>query len=69
MKSKRFSMVTVRPDLRWIEESLGESLGEGLPCEPDVPPELGQVNPALDASVIPMGEYCYYSAYSGDRDR
>ena len=61
MKSKRFSMVTVRPDLRWIEESLGESLGEGLEPEPDVPPELGQVNPALDASVIPMGEYCYYS--------
>ena len=26
-----------------------------------MPPKLGRVNPALDASVIPMGEYCYYS--------
>jgi hypothetical protein len=46
----------VRPDLRWAEEILGES----LPLPPDEPPKRGVANPALDSTVIPWASYCYY---------
>lgn len=46
-----------RPDLRWAEELLGESLGP----LPNQPPDCGTVAPDADASIIPRGIYCYES--------
>jgi hypothetical protein len=43
-----------RPDLRWVEDVLGESLQT-----PSKPPGYGQPNAQLDAAQIPLGEYCY----------
>ncbi len=49
-----FPLPVKRPNLRWIEAMLGESL-QGLAK----PPLYGTVQLRLDASVIPMGEHCY----------
>jgi hypothetical protein len=43
-----------RPDLRWAEDMLGESLQ--MRSEP---PGYGQPNAQLDAAQIPLGEHCY----------
>ncbi len=43
-----------RPDLRWAQDLLGESLQM-----PSYPPGYGQPNAQLDAAQIPLGEYCY----------
>jgi hypothetical protein len=43
-----------RPDLRWVEDALGESLQ--MPAQP---PGYGQPSAQLDATQIPLGEYCY----------
>ena len=49
-------IVERRPDLRWVEEILGES----LPTPPNEPPKRGVANPALNSAVIPWANYCYY---------
>jgi hypothetical protein len=58
MTTKRIptAIATVRPDLRWAEDILGESLQPAAP----VPPAHGTANDHLDTSVIPDGDYCYY---------
>ena len=56
MTQPRISLSSMRPDLRWAEEILGESLQAPAPGLPD----LGTANAALSADVIPMGEHCYY---------
>lgn len=43
-----------RPDLRWVEDVLGESLQVPLQL-----PRYGRPNAQLDAAQIPLGEYCY----------
>ncbi len=43
-----------RPDLRWAQDLLGESLQM-----PSYPPGYGQPNTQLDEAQIPLGEYCY----------
>ena len=54
MTSKRIFIKPYRPDLRWIETLLGESLQ--IPAQP---PIYGTPNPQYDANAIPQGEYCY----------
>jgi hypothetical protein len=50
----RFALKPYRPDLRWVEDMLGESLQT-----PSQPPGYGQPNAQLDAGQIPLGEHCY----------
>lgn len=52
---KRIPIRVERPNLRWIEPKLGESL-QPLPQ----PPSYGVVKPQRDTRVIPMGDYCYH---------
>ena len=56
MTQQRISRASLRPDLRWAEEMLGESLQAPAPGLPD----LGVASTTLSSDVIPMGEYCYY---------
>ena len=53
--TKRIPVRVERPNLRWIESKLGESL-QTLPQTSGE----GVVRPKRDTSVIPMGEHCYY---------
>lgn len=54
MKVKRIGLKPYRPNLRWAELLLGESLQAAF-----VAPGYGATRPQRDASVIPMGEFCY----------
>lgn len=54
MTSKLIFIKPYRPDLRWAEALLGESLR--IPAQP---PAYGRVSPECDASAIPQGPYCY----------
>jgi hypothetical protein len=54
MTSKRIPIKPYRPDLRWAEALLGESLQM-----PALPPEFGSINPECDTNAIPQGPYCY----------
>ncbi len=54
MTLQRIFIKPYRPDLRWIESLLGESLQ--LPAEP---PVYGAPRPQYDANAIPQGPYCY----------
>lgn len=55
---KRLPQQYTRPDLKWAEDLLGESLGP-------IPEPARESTPAGDASVIPRGEYCYDSEAEG----
>jgi hypothetical protein len=59
MTSKHIAIKAYRPDLRWIEALLGESLQ--MPAEP---PLDGSINPDCDTNAIPQGPYCYDVAAS-----
>jgi hypothetical protein len=59
MTSKRIPIKPYRPDLRWAEALLGESLQ--MPAEP---PLYGSINPECDTNAIPQGPYCYDFAAS-----
>lgn len=54
MTTQRIFIKPYRPDLRWIESLLGESLQ--IPASP---PNYGTANPQYDTSAIPQGPYCY----------
>jgi hypothetical protein len=54
MKVIPIALKPYRPDLRWAEDMLGES----LPMRSE-PPGYGQPNAQLDAAQIPLGEHCY----------
>jgi hypothetical protein len=54
MTSQRIFIKPYRPDLRWIESLLGESLQ--IPAQP---PIHGSIRAECDAREIPQGEFCY----------
>jgi hypothetical protein len=54
MKSKRIAIKPYRSNLRWAELLLGESLQSAF-----VAPGYGATRPQRDASLIPLGEFCY----------
>lgn len=55
MKTKRIRLKPYRPNLRWAELLLGESLQT-----PYTAPGYGAARPQRDTSVIPLGEHCYH---------
>ncbi len=55
---KRLPQQYTRPDLRWAEELLGESLDP-------LPEPAREFTPSGDTSLIPRGEYCYDSEAEG----
>jgi hypothetical protein len=54
MTTSHIALKPYRPDLRWVEDMLGESLQMR-----SQPPGYGQPNALLDAAQIPLGEHCY----------